>query len=67
MRSACYLAHDGSRPSLAMRVDGLQDLRVVDAGDVMMYSGDAATSCAPLEQAVEQVGRGLRGSPQEAA
>jgi len=55
MRSACYLAHDGSRPSLAMRVDGLQDLRVVDAGDVMMYSGDAATSCAALEQAVEQV------------
>jgi agmatinase len=55
MRSACYLAHDGSRPSLAMRVDALQDLRVVDAGDVMMFSGDAATSCASLEQAVEQV------------
>ena len=27
MRQACYLAHDGSRPSLATRVDGLRDLR----------------------------------------
>lgn len=55
MRAACYLAHDGSRPSLALRVDGLQDLRVLDAGDVMMFSGDAATSCASLEHAVQQV------------
>lgn len=55
IRSACYLAHDGSRPSLAMRVDGLTDLRVVDAGDVMMFSGDAATSCASLEHAVQRV------------
>lgn len=55
MRSACYLAHDGSRPSLALRVDGLVDLAVVDAGDVMMFSGDAATSCAALEQAVQRV------------
>ena len=44
MRSTCYLAHDGSRPSLAMRVDGLKDIRVVDAGDVEMFSGDAARS-----------------------
>jgi len=55
MRAACYLAHDGSRPSLAMRVDGLQDLRVVDAGDVEMYSGDAVKSCASLETVVERV------------
>ena len=34
LRAACYLEHDGSRPSLAMRVDGLKDLTVVDAGDV---------------------------------
>jgi arginase family enzyme len=38
-----------------MRVDGLQDLRVVDAGDVEMFSGDAARSCADLEAAVEKV------------
>ena len=55
MRMACYLAHDGSRPSLAMRVDGLRDLRVVDGGDVEMYSGDAARSCADLEIVVERV------------
>jgi agmatinase len=55
LRMACYLGHDGSRPSLAMRVDGLQDLRVVDAGDVEMFSGDAARSCADLEAVVERV------------
>ncbi len=57
MRSACYLAHDGSRPSLAMRVDGLQDLRVVDAGDVELYSGDAVKSCADLEIVIERISR----------
>jgi agmatinase len=55
MRSACYLAHDGSRPSLAMRVDGLQDMRVVDAGDVELYSGDAVKSCADLELVIEKI------------
>lgn len=57
MRSACYLAHDGSRPSLAMRVDGLQDMRVVDAGDVELYSGDAVKSCADLEVVIEKIAR----------
>lgn len=55
LREACYLAHDGSRPSLALRVDGLKDLAVVDGGDVMMFSGDAATSCASLEVVVQRV------------
>jgi agmatinase len=55
MRAACYLAHDGSRPSLALRVDGLRDMKVVDGGDAMMFSGDAATSCASLEAVVQQV------------
>lgn len=55
MRAACYLGHDGSRPSLALRTDGLKDLRVVDAGDVEMFSGDAARSCEALEKVVEQV------------
>ena len=57
IRATCYLPHDGSRPSLAMRVDGLADLRVVDAGDVEMYSGDAATACASLEAVVEKVAK----------
>jgi agmatinase len=55
MRSACYLAHDGSRPSLAMRVDGLRDMRVLDAGDVELYSGDAVRSCADLEVVIEKI------------
>lgn len=55
MRAACYLGHDGSRPSLAMRVDGLKDLKVVDVGDVELFSGDAARSCADLEKVIEKI------------
>ena len=55
IRQACYLAHDGSRPHLALRVDALQDIRVVDAGDVEMYSGDVMASIASLEEAVFKV------------
>ena len=55
IRMTDYLPHDGSRPSLAMRVDGLQDMRVVDAGDVEMFSGDAAASCAALEIQVQKI------------
>lgn len=55
MRQACYLGQEGSRPSLALRVDGLKDIRVVDAGDVEMFSGDAAKSCETLERAVQRV------------
>ena len=57
IREACYLEFDGSRPSLAMAVDGLKDLRVVDAGDVEMFSGDAAKSCASLETVIENICR----------
>jgi agmatinase len=52
MRQACYLPHDGSRPSLALRVDALMDLKVLDSGDVEMYSGDVERSIAALEAAV---------------
>jgi agmatinase len=55
IREACYLPHDGSRPSLALRVDGLRDLRVYDAGDVEMYSGDAERSVRDLQVAVHAV------------
>jgi agmatinase len=55
MRQACYLPHDGSRPSLALRVDGLRDLRVYDAGDVEMFGGDSARSLGALETAVHTV------------
>jgi agmatinase len=52
MRQACYLGHDGSRPSLALRVDALRDLRVYDAGDVEMFGGDIERSLSSLEAAV---------------
>jgi agmatinase len=55
LRETCYLAHDGSRPSLALGVDGLRDLRVLDLGDVEMFSGDAARSCRDLEAAITTV------------
>jgi len=55
IRQACYLPHDGSRPSLALRVDALRDITVRDAGDVEMFSGDAVRSCRDLEDAVHRV------------
>jgi len=57
IRMTDYNPHDGSRPSLALRVDGLADMRVVDAGDVEMYSGDAARSCADLEVVIEKIAK----------
>ncbi|XVX21579.1 agmatinase [Actinomycetota bacterium] len=55
IRQSCYLGHDGSRPSLAMRVDALRDIRVLDAGDVEMFSGDAERSLGALQEAVYAV------------
>jgi agmatinase len=57
IRQTCYLPHDGSRPSLALRVDGLRDLRVFDAGDVEMFSGDAERSVRDLQAAVFAIAR----------
>jgi len=55
IRQACYLPVDGSRPHMALRVDALQDIKVVDAGDVEMYSGDVETAIHSLEDAVYAV------------
>src|SRR6187549_739917 len=52
IRQTDYLPHDGSRPHLALRTDGLQDLRVVDAGDVEMPPGDIEVALPRLEAAV---------------
>ena len=57
IRMTDYLPHDGSRPSLALRTDGLRDLRVVDAGDVEMPPGDIERALGVLEAAVEKVAR----------
>ncbi|GLX00159.1 agmatinase [Microtetraspora sp. NBRC 16547] len=55
IRQTCYLPHDGSRPSLAMRVDALQDIRVLDAGDVETYAGDIEGSLRAIEDAVARI------------
>jgi len=52
IRQACYLPQDGSRPHLALRVDALQDVRVVDAGDVEMPPGEIERALHALEEAV---------------
>ena len=57
IRMTDYLPHDGSRPSLALRTDGLVDLRVLDAGDVEMPPGDIERALGALEAAVERVTR----------
>lgn len=57
IRQACYLGHDGSRPSLALRTDGLRDLRVLDAGDADVYSGDTEQMVSVLADAVHTVAR----------
>ncbi|MGI5160561.1 agmatinase [Microbispora sp. CA-102843] len=55
IRQTCYLPHDGSRPSLALRVDALKDLRVLDAGDVETYAGDIEGSLRAIEDAVATI------------
>jgi agmatinase len=55
IRSTDYLPHDGSRPHLALRVDALRDLRVLDAGDVEMPPGHIEQALANLETAVAVV------------
>jgi len=55
IRAADYLAHDASRPHLALGVDPLQELRVADIGDVNMPSGYLMESIRGLEEVVHTV------------
>jgi agmatinase len=55
IRGTDYLAHDASRPHLALGVDPLADMTVVDAGDVLMPAADMDGSLKRLEEAVHQV------------
>jgi agmatinase len=57
IRGGDYLPHDASRPHLALRTDGLKDLKVVDAGDLMMPGGDLGASLAILREATEKISR----------
>src|SRR6266508_6465540 len=55
IRTTDYLPHDGSRPHLALGVDPLAELRVGDAGDVLMPPGETEKSLKRLEDAVHAV------------
>ena len=55
IRTTDYLPHDGSRPHLALGVDPLVELGVVDVGDIEMPSGDTELSIARLEEAVARI------------
>jgi agmatinase len=57
IRITDYLPQDGMRPSLALGVDPLIDLGVVDLGDVEMYSGDTERSLRDLEARVTDVAK----------
>ncbi len=57
IRATDYLPHDGSRPHLALRSDGLRDLSVVDSGDVEMPPGEIERALAALRHAVATVAR----------
>ena len=52
IRFTDYLPHDASRPHLALGVDPLAEMRVADAGDVEMPSGETERSLRALEEAV---------------
>src|SRR6201989_157067 len=55
IRQPASLPQDGSRPHLALRVDALQDLAVVDMGDVEMPPGEIERALGALEDAVYAV------------
>lgn len=55
IRTTDYLPHDGHRPHLALGVDPLVELGVVDIGDVIMPSVDTDESLARLEAAVGRI------------
>src|SRR5580704_9792124 len=58
IRFTDYLLHDGSRLHLALGVDPLTELRVLDAGDIEMPSGQLEESIQRLEQAVHTAAAG---------
>lgn len=55
IRMTDYLPHDASRPHLALRVDPLKELTVLDGGDVEMSGVEARQPLDALETAVRKV------------
>jgi agmatinase len=57
IRTTDYLGYGEPRPSLALGVDPMTELRIVDVGDVLMLSGEIETALRRLEDAVAAVAR----------
>ena len=57
IRGGDYLPHDAERPHLSMRVDALKELKIFDAGDLLMPGGDLTSSLALLADATEIISR----------
>ena len=57
IRMGDYLPHDGSRPHLALRVDPLQKLKVVDAGDLLMPGSDLVGALKVLQTATHAIAK----------
>lgn len=57
IRMGDYLSHDGQRPHLALRVDALQELKIADAGDLLMPPGNLEDALAVLQDATEKISR----------
>lgn len=57
IRGGDYLPHDAERPHLSLRVDALKDLKVVDAGDLLMPGHDLVSSLKVLAEATEKISR----------
>lgn len=57
IRGGDYLPHDGARPHLSLRIDGLNTMKVVDAGDLDMPGRDLVKSLATLAAATEKISR----------
>lgn len=57
IRMGDYLPHDAERPHLALRVDALQELKIADAGDLLMPPGNLEESLQVLRDATEKISR----------
>ncbi len=57
IRMGDYLPHDAERPHLALRVDALQELKIADAGDLLMPPGNLEESLKVLRDATEKISR----------
>jgi agmatinase len=57
IRMGDYLPHDGERPHLALRIDGLKELKIFDAGDLLMPPGNLEEALLVLKKATEKISR----------